>query len=543
MPPPATIPQRRAQSSLSRQQPVQTSPPELSQVNESGAFPIAVLPRTSSRPPIIQSSPARLLPPHRPSVEPFSSPSPISVPLRDARALSVPNKTPAVPSTVTTSMTPVPSAAPVLAPPPPTVPSRTGPPPEPQIDPALMAAVVTALRQADQSQSFASPSPGTEDPRGVQPDARSDESVPTAAPPADALSTQGQVSAPTTHAKRPSARRPTRNTEDEPSDGAQGAPESTDAITATEGEAYASDEEPTQKRRRKSSGTQRKRRSRAPSLPPYDPCADPGEELDPTAVTMAELCEDTGRGRVSSKAAMIMNNHAAWRAANREKRARMRARMEAQKYGRNADDEENADNADGKAGATGTEQEGENPDTGPVRVASGNVSRAQSAEPLGEKGDGFDYTQAMSTSRYNVQVRIGPNGETIIDEASLFVDRHAEEDTAEYTHIEESDTTKFVNSATYSKKLRGSRWSTEETELFYDVCRCLPFHCSSLTLSFRRCPSSARTMNLFLSCYREGIARRVRTSSKRRTSETQLVSRSASKTGGRMVRELWTNVS
>lgn len=77
----------------------------------------------------------------------------------------------------------------------------------------------------------------------------------------------------------------------------------------------------------------------------------------------------------------------------------------------------------------------------------------------------------MSTSRYNVQVRIGPNGETIIDEASLFVDRHDEVDTAEYTHIEESDSTKFVNSATYSKKLRGSRWSAEETELFYDVGR------------------------------------------------------------------------
>ncbi|KAJ3537010.1 hypothetical protein NM688_g6753 [Phlebia brevispora] len=75
----------------------------------------------------------------------------------------------------------------------------------------------------------------------------------------------------------------------------------------------------------------------------------------------------------------------------------------------------------------------------------------------------------MSTSRYNVQVRIGPNGETIIDESSLFVDRHEEEDTTQYTHIEESDATKFVNSATYSKKLRGSRWSAEETDLFYDA--------------------------------------------------------------------------
>ena len=57
----------------------------------------------------------------------------------------------------------------------------------------------------------------------------------------------------------------------------------------------------------------------------------------------------------------------------------------------------------------------------------------------------------------------------IVDDQSLFVDRPEDDDTAGYTHVEESDTSKFVNSATYSKKMRGSRWSAEETELFYDV--------------------------------------------------------------------------
>ena len=68
-----------------------------------------------------------------------------------------------------------------------------------------------------------------------------------------------------------------------------------------------------------------------------------------------------------------------------------------------------------------------------------------------------------------MQVRIGANGETIIDEESLFVNRDEEDDTQNYTHVEESDTTKFVNSLTYSKKTRGSRWSAEETDLFFDV--------------------------------------------------------------------------
>lgn len=137
--------------------------------------------------------------------------------------------------------------------------------------------------------------------------------------------------------------------------------------------------------------------------------------------------------------------------------------MEEKKYGRNPDEE----NGTKGKGADKERGKGKPDDGGAVDGPSG--SRAPSAEPEGKHGDGFDYSEAMATSRYNVQVRIGPNGETIIDEASLFVDRHEEEDTEEYTHIEESDTSKFVNSATYSKKLRGSRWSAEETDLFYDV--------------------------------------------------------------------------
>jgi transcription factor TFIIIB component B'' len=218
------------------------------------------------------------------------------------------------------------------------------------------------------------------------------------------------------------------------------------------------------RRKRLSNDTSISTRPRAPSVPPFDPEADPGEEIDPTAVTMADLCDDTGRGRISSKVVQIMTNHTAWRAANREKRARMRALMDAKKYGKNTDEEENAQT---QTIAEQPQQESNSqPEAGP---STDQVPPAEAAPPEGAKGDDFDYTQAMSTSRYNVQVRVGPNGETIIDEASLFVDRQEEDETANYTHVEESDTTKFVNSLSYSKKLRGSRWSTEETELFYDV--------------------------------------------------------------------------
>ena len=94
-------------------------------------------------------------------------------------------------------------------------------------------------------------------------------------------------------------------------------------------------------------GPKRRGKSRAPSVPPFDPDADPGEDLDPTTVTMAALCDDTGQGRVSSKAAQVISNHAAWRAASKEKRARLRAIAEAKKYGRNIEDEDQAPAANG----------------------------------------------------------------------------------------------------------------------------------------------------------------------------------------------------
>jgi len=167
---------------------------------------------------------------------------------------------------------------------------------------------------------------------------------------------------------------------------------------------------------------------------------------------MATLCNDTGQGRVSSKAAEILTNHAAWKARNRERRTRMRVAMEAKKYGRQV------------------EQETEQHPSVPLGDAPNDSSENAGRSTLGtDEQTGIDYSQQMETSRYNVQVRIGPNGETIIDEESLVVDRAENEDTSDYIHVVESDHTKFVNSGTYGKRYRASRWSAEETELFFNV--------------------------------------------------------------------------
>jgi transcription factor TFIIIB component B'' len=215
---------------------------------------------------------------------------------------------------------------------------------------------------------------------------------------------------------------------------------------------------PTKMPSRNSSGPAR---SQSSSVPALDPTADPGEALDPTVITMAAICEDTGQGRVSSKASQILDNHAAWKRSNKDKRTRMRALMEAKKYGRSEDIEDRNVPAPTVEPSPSTSAETLD------RPASTSSTPAPAVRP--ESGFGFDYDNTMATSRFNVQIRIGPNGETIVDEESLFVDRAEEHETDNYVHVEESDATKFVNSGSYSKKFRGTRWTAEETELFYAV--------------------------------------------------------------------------
>ena len=259
------------------------------------------------------------------------------------------------------------------------------------------------------------------------------------------------------------------------------------------------------RRRRGSSGTPRPRKSRGPSLPPFDPHADPGEDLDPTVVTMASLCNDTGQGRISSKAAEVLSNHATWKAQNRAKRARMKTLMELKKYGREEDAEEAEENQNASVSK-------DPQSSNPVTATSGGPP------VLNDTEGGFDYSQDLQASRYNVQVRIGPNGETIIDEESLVVDRTEVEDTTSYTHVVESDHTKFVNSGTYGRRYRGSRWSAEETELFYDASYnpfegVLGFHHFIL----RPSRSTVKTMNSLHTYCLVVTESRARINSKRKT--------------------------
>ena len=131
----------------------------------------------------------------------------------------------------------------------------------------------------------------------------------------------------------------------------------------------------------------------------------------------------------------------------------MKAIMEAKKYGRDLEAEEEGGDQNDASTSQGELPSSASRTTTPApEAASTNLTEDG---PTDKGTDEFSYGDSLAVSRFNVQVRIGANGETIIDEDSLFVNRDEGDQTENYTHVEESDFTKFVNSATYSKKVRG----------------------------------------------------------------------------------------
>ena len=85
----------------------------------------------------------------------------------------------------------------------------------------------------------------------------------------------------------------------------------------------------------------------------------------------------------------------------------------------------------------------------------------------------YEYCGDLHTNHFTVSMRIDASGQMIVDEDSLTIDRAADPEVVQHeesmVQVEETDYSRFVNSATYSRKPKGSRWNNEETILFYNV--------------------------------------------------------------------------
>ncbi|PAV74672.1 hypothetical protein WR25_19454 [Diploscapter pachys] len=71
------------------------------------------------------------------------------------------------------------------------------------------------------------------------------------------------------------------------------------------------------------------------------------------------------------------------------------------------------------------------------------------------------------------QVKIGPDGKLVIDEASLVVQGTEKKDTSAWDIVEEDRMGSKITSMSFRKRLfrKGTSWTEKETELFYEILR------------------------------------------------------------------------
>jgi transcription factor TFIIIB component B'' len=74
---------------------------------------------------------------------------------------------------------------------------------------------------------------------------------------------------------------------------------------------------------------------------------------------------------------------------------------------------------------------------------------------------------ATSSAQQSVQLKIGLDGNIIVDEESRVVDRHANIDMSGLERHDENPFENLVNSATYGKQRYSDRWDNNERELLY----------------------------------------------------------------------------
>lgn len=198
-----------------------------------------------------------------------------------------------------------------------------------------------------------------------------------------------------------------------------------------------------------------------------------GDPIDETTVTMMDLCNGMGQGRVSGRflETFVKSNTDTRR--KREDNAKLREITRRKELGLPLDDED--DNIV-------TERNGQesNPADLPAEGQSpshqdNEESQASADRPANEAVEEDDeYGGVTNTSMRAPKVRYDQNGNLVLDETALEYDRQAEADAELAARgpmevVIETDRDKFTNFASYAKKPRPDRWSKEETETFYLV--------------------------------------------------------------------------
>lgn len=225
------------------------------------------------------------------------------------------------------------------------------------------------------------------------------------------------------------------------------------------------------------------------------------EPLDPTTATMASLCEsDLPTGRLSSKylekgiayvkvsntiiftLELILAKHVEERRQRIMERTAERLR---QLRSSGLDPSETPPpkkpestlveaNLDANADANANTNINASPISGPSS-SRGELGASLSPSPEREPPPP---QETFTESAAAPQIRF-VNGEMVLDEESQFYDRAGPEvqDEDSMVVVDEADSTRFSNSSSFMKKAgaRGSRWTADETEMFYWVRNSLSY--------------------------------------------------------------------
>ncbi|QRV97219.1 transcription factor TFIIIB component B [Ceratobasidium sp. AG-Ba] len=194
------------------------------------------------------------------------------------------------------------------------------------------------------------------------------------------------------------------------------------------------------------------------------------EPLDPTNATMASLCDaDFPTGRLSSK---FLEKGIAYVKHVEERRKRIMERTAERlkvlrSSGLDPEDPRQPASVKKPEPTPAPESTDNNPTAGPststlIRELGASLSPSPEPEPA----------EKFAESAAAPQIRF-VNGEMVLDEESQFYDRtaaaQAGRDEDSMVIVDEADSTRFSNSASFAKRegARGSRWTADETELFY----------------------------------------------------------------------------
>ena len=215
-------------------------------------------------------------------------------------------------------------------------------------------------------------------------------------------------------------------------------------------------------------GTKRYRRRRKPR-PRVDKATlelpEEGNPLDETTVSMKDLCNGTGQGRVSSRFLETFIKAEKSKTGRKEENARIRDLTRRKELGLPMDEEEEFEmSARARRGRSSREAL-------PQTQLDDEDADADMQVDAEEQDDYAGVAKAMTRAP---KVRLDANGDFVLDETEMEYDRQkeAEAELAAKGPMEivvETDRDKFTNFASHSRRPRTDRWSPEETEQFYLV--------------------------------------------------------------------------